>query len=262
MIGVQDSGVGGTSVLAALQARMPGESFVYVADSGHAPYGDRDTAHVVQRSLAIARHLVGQGAKALVVACNTATVAAKLALREAFPGLPVVGIEPAIKPAVAASRSGTVLVLATRRTVESGDVAALIERHAGPVKVLLQACPGLVDRIEAGELDSPALNALLERYLEPGLAAGADTIVLGCTHYPFLAPAIARLAGPGVQLLDPAPAVAAQLERVLRAGPGVDDAGPGRLQFLSTGDVGRMQAFLDRTWAGPPAAGRVQALAG
>jgi len=216
-IGVFDSGIGGLSVLRALQAELPHERFVYLADTGHAPYGERGDAFVAGRALAIAGWLRARhGIKALVVACNTATAAAIARLRACF-SIPIVGIEPALKPAVAATRSGVVGILATGNTVRSDKFAALLDQHGQRARVIVQPCPGLADCVERGDLHGPRCQMLLARYLQPLLAEGVDTLVLGCTHYPFLIPAIQRLAGPTVAILDPSPAVARQLRRRLES---------------------------------------------
>ena len=214
-IGVFDSGVGGLSVLREIRRALPNETLCYVADSGHAPYGDRSAAYIEAR----ARHIIGflrqQGVKAIVVACNTVTGLMIQHLRATFPALPIVAIEPAVKPAASATRSGIVGVLATRQTVASPGLARLVQAHANGRQVLLQACPGWADRVERGDLDSAETRSAVARYVQPLLDLGADTLVLGCTHYPFLAPLIRSLAGDGVRVLDPAPAVARELSRRL-----------------------------------------------
>ena len=222
-IGVFDSGVGGMSVLRHIRAQLPHENLIYLADSGYAPYGAKSEQLVAERSLAIARFLIGQGAKALVVACNTATVAAIKLLRANFPALPIVGVEPGLKPAAAASRNGKVAVLATEVTL-AGDKFLLLRDQvssATQAAFLLQGCPGLVDRIELGLFDSDDTRVMLQGYLLPLLAQGVDTVVLGCTHYPFVRASIERiLAGAGRQdvvLIDTGDAVARQLARLLAA---------------------------------------------
>jgi glutamate racemase len=224
-IGVFDSGVGGLSVLRHIRALLPRERLLYFADSGCAPYGDKPEAVVAARSLAVADFLVAQGAKALVVACNTATVAAIKLLRAHYPDLPIVGVEPGLKPGAAASRNGKVGVLATDLTLAGEKFLLLRDQvsQASAVQFVLQGCTGLVDRIELGELDSHATRALLERYLTPMLDQGVDTIVLGCTHYPFVQAAIAAIVARAttreVVLVDTGDAVARQLARLL-AGAG------------------------------------------
>ncbi|NRR30457.1 glutamate racemase [Oxalobacteraceae bacterium] len=195
-VGIFDSGVGGLSVLRHVRAQLPNEHLMYFADSAHNPYGDKTEAFVVERSLAIAAFLLEQGAKALVVACNTATIAAIKALRATYPTLPLVGVEPGLKPAAAATRSGKVGVLATQRTL-SGEKFLLLREQislATSVEFLLQPCVGLADQIEQGQLDTPETQAMLERYVAPLIAQGADTLVLGSTHYPFARAAIERIA--------------------------------------------------------------------
>jgi len=215
-IGVFDSGVGGLSVLREIRQALPHEALLYVADSGHAPYGERTPEYIQDRAERIIGFLQDQGAKAVVVACNTVTGVSIRALRERFDPLPLVAIEPAVKPAAQHTRSGVVGVLATRRTIASPGLARLVEQYSNGTRMLLQACPGWVERVETGDLDSPATEAAIAAYVRPLLDQGADTLVLGCTHYPFLAAAIARVAGPGVEVIDPAAAVARELVRRLQ----------------------------------------------
>ena len=233
-IGLFDSGVGGLSVFRRIRADLPYETLLYVADSGHAPDGNKAVDFIIQRSVAISEFLLEQGAKAIVVACNTATATAIVRLREQF-AVPVIGIEPALKPAVAATRSGVVGILATGHTVRSDKFAALLDQHGHRARVMVQPCPGLADCVERGELSGPRPCALLEKFLEPLLAQGADTLVLGCTHYPFLTPLIERLAGPDVAILDPSGAVARQLRRRLETADLLADgrAGGGASYFTS-----------------------------
>ena len=223
-VGIFDSGVGGFSVLRHVRAQLPHEHLIYVADSGFAPYGDKPEEVVAERSLAIARFLVAKGAKALVVACNTATVAAVKLLRARMPDMPIVGVEPGLKPAAAASRNGRIGVLATERTLAGAKFLQLRDQiaEATGAQFLLQPCQGLADQIEFGELDSQDTAAMLERYIAPLLAQGADTLVLGCTHYPLVQASIERvIADQGfddVTLVDTGDAVARQLGRLLEAG--------------------------------------------
>lgn len=223
-IGVFDSGVGGLSVLRHIRAALPGEQLLYFADSGFAPYGGKSAQAVTERVLAVAGFLTARGVKALVVACNTATVAAIEALRARYPALPIVGVEPGLKPAAALTRNGKVGVLATEVTL-AGDKFLQLRAQvsaASRAEFLLQGCPGLVERIERGELDGAPVVAMLEGYLQPLLARGIDTLVLGCTHYPFVQGAIEgvlRRAGAGeVALVDTGEAVARQLARLLHSG--------------------------------------------
>ena len=220
-LGIFDSGLGGLSVLRHVRTQLPQETLIYFADSAFAPYGGKPEAVVVARTLAVAGFLVAQGIKALVVACNTATAAAITAVRERYPDLPVVGVEPGLKPAALHSASRVVGVLATERTLASTRFQALqtLLSAATGVRFLPQACNGLADQVEKGELRSPATAALVRRYVEPLVHQGADTLVLGCTHYPFLASLIvqeARRAGaPAITIIDTGEAVARQLQRVL-----------------------------------------------
>jgi glutamate racemase len=213
-IGIFDSGVGGLSVLREVRRELPHEDVLYVADSGHAPYGDKPAAEIDRRAEAIVGFLIGQGAKAIVVACNTATGVSVDRLRERWP-MPIVGIEPAIKPAAAATKSGVVGVLATSQTIASARFSKLLETFAGGATILSQPCPGLVEQVEEGDLAGPVTAQLVESYVRPLLDRGADTLVLGCTHYPFVADVIAAVAGPGVAVIDPSAAVARELRRRL-----------------------------------------------
>jgi len=213
-IGVMDSGVGGLSVLKHLTRQLPHEHFIYFADSAHAPYGNKSASEIQQRCFTTADTLIAQGAKALVVACNTATAAAIGALRQHYT-LPIIGMEPAVKPAAAASKHGIIGVLATTGTLQSAQFAALLEHYGQNVQVVTQACVGLVECIEQGQLNTPHTLALLQQYCQPLIAAGADTIVLGCTHYPFVRKYIQDIVGPNVTLIDTGAAVANRLQQVL-----------------------------------------------
>jgi glutamate racemase len=250
-IGVFDSGVGGLSVLRAIRAALPHEHLVYVADSGHAPYGDQSEAHITQRTLTVGNWLAEQGVKGITIACNTATVVAAKTLREQT-HLPVVAIEPAIKPAVALTRSGVVGVLATRQTVQSAAVARLVELYGADKRILLQGCPGLVEQVERADLHSAETEALLRKFITPLIEQGADTLVLGCTHYPFLRDTIQRVAGEGVTLLDPADAVARELARRLAdTGSLSNPAQQGQVQFFTSGDLAQAQAVMSHLWDAP-----------
>ena len=256
-IGVFDSGVGGLSVLRAIRAALPHEHLVYVADSGHAPYGDQTEAHITQRTLTVGHWLAEHGVKGITIACNTATVVAAKTLREQT-HLPVVAIEPAIKPAVAITRSGVVGVLATRQTVQSAAVARLVDLYAADKRVVLQACPGLVEQVERADLHSAETEDLLRQFITPLLEQGADTLVLGCTHYPFLRDTIQRVAGECVTLIDPAVAVARELTRRLaESGHLSTHTELGRVAFFTTGDLAQAQHAVTHLWGEPVA---VQAL--
>ena len=244
-VGIFDSGLGGLSVLRAVRAQLPAEHLIYVADSRYAPYGERDDDFVADRTLAIGEWLVSQGAKALVVACNTATAQSIALVRERM-SIPLVGVEPGIKPAALGSRSRVAGVLATQSTLRSARFQALLERHAAGCRVLCQPGHGLVQAVERGDVGSPDLLALLRSYLQPMLDAGADTLVLGCTHYPFLDAAIRSIVGDRMTLIDTGVAVARQLQRVLGersllAEPPADGA-VGTVRFCSTGDGTQLHA--------------------
>lgn len=248
-IGVFDSGVGGLSVLREIRRVLPNDDLLYVADSGYAPYGDRDDGFIGARVQAIAAFFRHAGVKAIVVACNTATAVAVRTLRAQF-SVPVVAIEPAIKPAAQRSRARVIGVLATRSTVASTAVARLVQAHAQGVRVLLQACPGWVEQVERGELAGARTDALVERDVRPLVAQGADMLVLGCTHYPFLRDTIARVAGPGVELIDPAPAVARELAR--RVPPAAAwPAQPGTERFWTTGSPESAAQTITALWGRP-----------
>ena len=213
-IGVFDSGVGGISVLKHINALLPHESLIYFADSKHAPYGNKTPQEITARCMEITDFLIAKNVKAIVVACNTATAAAIDTLRETF-NLPIIGMEPAVKAAATASTNGVIGVLATVGTLKSAQFAALLESYGRNVKVVTQGCSGLVECIERGELDTPETKALIRQYTEPLLAEGADTIVLGCTHYPFVKQVIQEIVGDKITLIDTGAAVAKQLKRQL-----------------------------------------------
>ncbi len=235
-VGIFDSGVGGLSVLREIRAALPSESICYVADSANAPWGDKPASFVRDRGLKIAQFLVMQGVKAIVIGSNTGTAGSAEALRGALT-IPVVGIEPAIKPAAAATRTGVVGAIVPAAVSESDRLASLLDRFGTGVKVIIEPVPGLVEHIEAGDLDSPELRRLLAGYLKPMLEAGADTIVLGSTHYVFLRPLITEIAGEGVTLIDSGAAVARQLQRKLAEGDMLADGGSqAELRFWTSGD--------------------------
>jgi glutamate racemase len=242
-IGVFDSGVGGLSVLLEIRRELPDEDLIYVADSAYAPYGEKTTEEIQERAFRIVEFLLDRRAKAIVVACNTATGVAVEALRERWP-LPFVAIEPAVKPAAAATRTGIVGVLATRQTIASPRFARLAETWANGARILAQPCPGLVEQIERGELHSSATSSLIESCVRPLIDQGADTLVLGCTHYPFVTEAISRIAGPGVSLIDPAAAVARELRRRLTEASLLTATGRGNVSFWTSGAPAHLTAML------------------
>ena len=250
-VGVFDSGVGGLSVLRAVRDVLPNEDLIYVGDSGFAPYGDRSREFVNGRAAAMTEFLVEQGAKAVVVACNTATGIAVESLRARF-AIPIVAIEPAVKPAASRTRSRVVGVLATSGTLASANMVKLLANHGSEVRFLVQASPGLADQVEKGELDSPKTRELVERYVRPLIEQGADTLVLGCTHYPFLRRLIQEVAGPDVDVIDPATAVARELRRRLESSSLLSDATqPGAERFWTTGDVETVGPIMEQLWDKP-----------
>lgn len=245
-IGLFDSGVGGATVLRQLHDLLPHQALLYLADQARCPYGARPADELRALSAANTRWLLAHGAELIVVACNTASAAALHWLRHAFPGTPFVGMVPAVKPAVEQTRNGIVGVLATPATIEGELLDEVVMRWAGATQVVRQACPGLVEQIEAGALEAPATAALLQCYLRPLLTAGADTIVLGCTHYPFLAGQIRQIAGPHVAIIDAAPAVARQAARVLheRGLAGSSTSSAGGITYATTGDCASFAQLL------------------
>ena len=245
-IGMFDSGVGGLSVLRAIRQQMPQQPVIYLADQAHVPYGQRSREEVRAFSEEITRFLLSQGARLVVVACNTASAAALRYLRQVFPQVPFVGMEPAVKPAAEQTRTGVVGVLATPATFQGELYASLVERFAHGVRLLQDTCPGLVKQIEAGQLDSPPTRAILQHALIPMLAEKIDTIVLGCTHYPFVIPLIQEIAGPEVRVIDPAPSVARQAGRLLQAAGllAFPQDPPGQVSYYTSADPSALQDLL------------------
>ncbi len=263
LVGVFDSGIGGLSILQALRAELPQSRFIYIADSGHAPYGERSDAHVMARSRAIMAELLNRQVQALVIACNTATATAIDQLRADYPDLPIIGVEPALKPALAISRTRRIGVMATRSTLASAKFKALLASLASQAEFVLQPCDGLADAIErsASNDDTSGIKALCAKYTQAmgsfGTHSGQiDTLVLGCTHYPFATEQLRELLGPQVQLVSNGPAVARQTrlklnQRLLSAAAQsepLEDASP--LILLSTGDPQVLQAAAQR-WLPP-----------
>lgn len=244
-IGLFDSGVGGTTVLRALHTLHPQEPLLYLADQARCPYGPQDEATLRRYSLENTEWLLAQGAKLIVVACNTASAAALHWLREQHPEVPFVGMVPAVKPAAQRTRSGVVGVLATPATMQGRLLREVLARWTDGVTVVEQVAPGLVERIEAGELDTEETRKLLGHYLHPLLEAGADTVVLGCTHYPYLIPLLRTLA-PDLEIVDAAPAVAQQVGRVLdqaRLAYPIDDP---TIRYATTGPLAPFRTLLAR----------------
>lgn len=253
-IGVFDSGIGGLSILRALRRELPQEDFVYFADTANAPYGERDGDFVLERAALITRELVERlDIKMLVVACNTATAAAIAQLRAAWPQLPLVGVEPALKPAAAHSRTHRVGVLATRGTLASEKFAQLQASLAGQAEFVLQPCDGLAAAIEQG--DPLRTAALCERYVQAlgplgGAGGQIDTLVLGCTHYAFAMGEFQRLVGPGVRVLETGEPVARHTRRLLEAAERLNPGqAAGGLTLQSSGSLQSLEAAA-RQWLG------------
>ena len=241
-IGIFDSGVGGLSVLQAVRQELPKRDLIYIADQAHVPYGERSAAEIQQFSLTLSRYLQSQGAEVIIVACNTASAAALDQLRAELPELTFVGTEPAIKPAAGFTETGVVGVLATPATFRTDRYASVVTRFASEVTVLTDTCRGLVSKIEAGRLQSDDTRQILTRALAPMLAQNADTVVLGCTHYPFVLPLIREITGPAVRVIDPAPAIARQAVRL--AGLTDLQAGSGEVQLFTTGSSEQLAQTL------------------
>lgn len=244
-IGIFDSGLGGLTVASAIRQALPSERLLYFGDTAHIPYGDRSLREVRAFSAAIVRAMMGKGCKMIVIACNTASAAALKELREAYPRFAFIGMEPAVKPAAERSRSQVVGVIATRATFQGELFASVVERFAQGVKVIEQPCPGLVQAIEAGELDSPSTEHMLREWLEPMLVQGMDELVLACTHYPLVRPLIERICGPDVEVIDPAPAVARQVKRVLDEQLLLSAGGNGGFQLWTSHITDELPIVLD-----------------
>lgn len=245
-IGVFDSGVGGLSIMRQLAQQLPHEDITYFADTANCPYGSRSLEEIRGLTQAIISFLLAQGCKIIVVACNTASAAALHHLRERFE-VPMVGMEPAVKPAAQETETKVVGVIATQATFHGELFASLVQRFASHVTVLEGVCPGLVEQVEAGKVDDPQTEAILRHCLEPMLEKGIDALTLGCTHYPFLIPTIKRIAGPQVKIIDPSPAVARQTKRVLeREGLLNHTHRRGRYTFHTTGNPETFAALQKR----------------
>ena len=244
-IGVFDSGVGGLSVLRAMRTLMPEEAVLYFGDQGHVPYGPRSMGQIQNFSEGITKFLLDHDSKLIVVACNTASAAALTHLRARFPFVSFVGMEPAVKPAAETTKTGRVGVLATPATFQGALYASVVERFAAGVELFQHTCPGLVSQIEKGELDSAATRSILEDALRPMLEKDIDTVVLGCTHYPFVIPLIQQIAGGKVRVIDPAPAVAKQAKRLLEAAGTKNQARErASVRFFTSGDLLEMKSLL------------------
>lgn len=247
-VGILDSGVGGLSVMKEVVRELPHEDVLFFADTIHCPYGRRTHEEIRELALGIVHFLVSQGAKIVVVACNTASAAALQYLRESFE-VPVVGMEPALKPAAERSGSKIVGVIATEVTFQGALFASLIERFANGVDVLTRSCPGLVEQVEAGLVAAPTTREMLRAYLTPMVEAGVDSLVLGCTHYPFLRPLMEEILGDGVEILDPSLAVARQTARVLKKDGLLRERYMGRYVFYTSGRPHHFARMLERLTA-------------
>lgn len=250
VIGIMDSGVGGLSVYREIRGLMPRQKYIYFSDNGFCPYGEKSQEFIQDRCRKITEILIGKGAGVIVIACNTATAAAVSVLRKEF-SLPFIGMEPALKPAVLGTVSGTIGVLATAGTLKASKYLNVKGMYEGGVKIAEHVGKGFVELVEAGELEGERTENIVRASLQPLLDAGADTIVLGCTHYPFLLPVMKRIAPASIRFIDPAPAVARRLSQVLKDnGMELEDADPGlelmssapsvmlsRLAEISTGDI-------------------------
>lgn len=244
-VGIFDSGVGGISVLRAIREQMPEESVIYFGDQGHIPYGSRPMEQIRDFSEAITKFLLEKGAKIIVVACNTASAAALKYLRGRFPDVQFVGMEPAVKPAAEHTRTGKVGVLATPATFQGALYASVVERFTGGVQLFQNACPGLVQQIEQGKLDGKETRRILEDALIPMLEKNIDTVVLGCTHYPFVIPLIQQIVGENVRVIDPAPAVAKQTGRLLEVRRLRSNSTPkGKVKFYTSGGPASLKSLL------------------
>ena len=241
-IGVYDSGIGGLSVLRVIQSRMPAENIIYVADQAHVPYGNRPMEEIRSLAEGVTRFLLSQGAKLIVIACNTASAAALKDLRVRYPQVLFVGMEPAVKPAAEQTLSGHVGVLATPSTFQGELYASVVERFAQDVTLHQATCPGLVSQIEKGFLRSAKTKRILQDAVEPMLSAGVDTLVMGCTHFPFVIPVINEISHGQARVIDPAPAIARQVERVLSQNGLLNSAAAsGQVAYLTSGDPLRMK---------------------
>jgi len=250
-VGLFDSGVGGLSVMREVRRLLPAEDLLYYADSAFCPYGGKCPEIIRTRALAISGFLISKGVKLIVIASNTTSAAGLDAVRERY-SIPVVGVEPAVKPAVSATRNGNIGVLATGVTLACERFNGLLERFGEGVRVYTQPCPGLVELVEAGKHENPEAEVLLGRYLDPLLAREVDTIVLGCTHYPFLRPLVEKLAGSKVRVIDTGEAVAQQVARILENnGLANSRKAPGGENFFTSGDPAEVEPVIRLLWGNP-----------
>jgi glutamate racemase len=256
-VGIFDSGVGGLSVAREIRRALPAEHLLYVADTAYVPYGDRGNEEVRARTLAIGAWMQDQGAKVMVVACNTASGAALEALREVLT-IPVIGLEPALKPAVRETGNGRVGVMATVGTLRSARFQRLVDNYADGVQVVRDPCPGLADLVEDGMLHGPELAERMEAYVAPLREAGVDTVVLGCTHYVFVRDAIRDALGPHVRLLDSGDAIARRTRQILADAGVLQEGGAGSVRILTTGDPAEVSPIVHRLWGEPAEVQRLE----
>ena len=250
-IGVFDSGVGGLSIAKCIAQQLPHENIIYIADSLHAPYGEKSVEFIIERVNIIAEQLIAKGVKAIVIACNTATVNAIEQLR-AKVNIPIIGVEPAIKPAAKQSISKKVAILATKATSENQRFKDLIDLHHNGAEVLIQPCPGLVEFIEQGKQNSDDCNALLKQYIDPLIAQGIDTLVLGCTHYPFVQKQISIIAGPQVTIIETAAPVTLQLtKKLVERKINACETQQGQYQFFSSLETKQQEQVFSQLWQDP-----------
>lgn len=250
-IGIFDSGIGGLSIARRLREILPNENLLYIADSAHAPYGEKSESYIYQRSSSIVELLLEQKAKAVVIACNTATVSSIQKLRANY-SIPIIGVEPGVKPAAFKTLSGIIGVLATTQTLKSNSFNALAESFSSNVKIEVQPCPGLMEQVETLNLEDENTEQLIKKYVSPLLARGADNIVLGCTHYAFLAPIIRKVAGPDVEIINTDLAVAKEATRRLETANLLTTSTiPGYDEFWSSGSPHAVQKQISLLWGEP-----------
>lgn len=245
-VGIFDSGLGGLSVAREVRLRLPREELLYIADSAYCPYGGRSLEEIRTRSLAVTQALIDRGAKLIVAACNTASGAAIEILRDTFE-VPIVGLEPAVKPAALSTQSGRIAVLATPATLKTDRFNRLVDNHGSGVEVIKIPCPGFVELVEAGEISGDKAVASIREVIEHSIG-GVDRVVLGCTHYPFLRDAVAEVVGEGVEILDSGEAVARQVQRVLQERSLLREDGSGSFTFYTTGDPETVGPIVSRLW--------------
>lgn len=244
-IGVFDSGVGGLWILKHLQDQLPDYNYIFFADQGHVPYGGRSMEEIRNFSEVITKFLISHDCKIIVIACNTASAASLLYLRQKFPEVLFVGMEPAVKPAVEKTHTGKVGVLATPATFQGELYNSVVERFAQDVEIFKDTCAGLVEQIEKGELKSKETRIILERALLPMLEKNIDTVVLGCTHYPFVIPQIKEIVGDGVNVIDPTEAIVRQVARLLNENNLVNEfLSNNKIQIFTSGEVNNMNNII------------------